>query len=65
MPLNASNPDVLGTLVSWTVTRVGLDVGKTEEKRRGWEKSESWFTSLRLDSDGVGLLGFMRLARPR
>ena len=65
VPLNASNPDVLGTLVSWTVTRVEPDVGKTEEKRRGWEKTESWFTSLRLGSDGVGLLGFMRLARTR
>ena len=45
VPLNASNPDVLGTLVSWTVTRVGPHVGKTKEKRRGWEKTESWFTS--------------------
>lgn len=62
-PLSKSFPELRDTLVVWTARRAGPTVGRTEEKRHGWERTMCWFTSLRLDE--TSLADFLRLARAR
>ena len=63
VPINASQEDVRGTLVSWTKRRIGETRGRAKEKQRGWEQTMSWFTNMDVEPDR--LLDFMRLARAR